>query len=129
MTSSGVKAAVFLMAIVFAACGSGRHAATTMPTSEVHGTITAGPSCPVEQVGNPCPPSPVSARVEIRDASRRVVATTTSRRDGRYSVRVPAGAYSVVVVTATMPSCPPKAIQVRAHAAVKADVTCDSGIR
>jgi Carboxypeptidase regulatory-like domain len=125
-----VRTAVVLIAVVFAAaCGSGQHAATTTTTSELYGTITAGPSCPVEQVGNPCPPRPVSARVEIRNASSRVVAATTSGRDGRYSVRVPAGPYTVVVVTATMPSCPPQPVQARANAAVKADITCDSGIR
>ena len=130
MSRDGVKTAVVLIAVAIAgACGSGQQAATTMATSELHGTISAGPSCPVEQIGNPCPPVPVSARVEIRNASGRVVAATTSGGDGRYSVRVPAGVYTVVVVTATMPSCPPKPVHVRANAEVNADVTCDSGIR
>src|SRR5438552_3559846 len=72
-------------ALVLSACGARTGLTTTggPATGVVTGRVTAGPTCPVERVGHPCPPRPVVADVQAR-AAGRVVASTRSRADGTY---------------------------------------------
>jgi hypothetical protein len=46
-------------------------------------------------MGHPCPPVPLVARIQISTASSRVVATLDSAADGRFSVDLPPGQYTV----------------------------------
>ena len=95
-----------------------------------YGYVTAGPTCPVERPDQPCPPRPVSARVDAEDGSGRTVASTQTDQAGRYSLALAPGNYTLVVVTGTaFPRCPPTAVTVRSGAPTRADIGCDTGIR
>jgi hypothetical protein len=81
--------------VLLSACGlSGGGAAQGTLT----GTVEASPTCPVERVGQTCPPAPVPNRqVQILGASNTVVATTTTDAHGHFSISLAAGAYVVKV--------------------------------
>lgn len=95
-----------------------------------YGYVTAGPTCPVEQAGRPCPPRPVSAEVDARSAAGTKVASTRSDSSGRYALALPAGDYTlVVVISSGFPRCPDTPVSVRAGAPTRADISCDTEIR
>ncbi len=95
----------------------------------VSGTLAAGPTCPVERVGSPCPNRPLQTTVLIVSRFGRVVASTRSDGQGRYVVRVAPGSYLVVVETAVWPRCPTTRIVVEDSGPTRANVLCDTGIR
>lgn len=100
------------------------------PTTGAYGTVTAGPTCPVERAGQPCPPRPVSARIDAHAADGRVAASTQSGADGSYRIGLTPGNYTLVVVTgSTYPRCPDTPVSVAPGAATRADISCDTGIR
>jgi 5-hydroxyisourate hydrolase-like protein (transthyretin family) len=95
----------------------------------VAGRVTAGPTCPVEQVGHPCPPQPVSATIKAQQA-RRTVTRTQSDSDGRYAMRLAPGRYTLVVQTGSQfPRCPTTPVTVPRNQVVTVDISCDTGIR
>jgi hypothetical protein len=96
----------------------------------VYGLVTAGPTCPVEQVGNPCPPRPVAAEVDVQDMDGRTIGTTRTDSAGRYSLSVKPGSYALVIVTGTtFPRCPSEPVSIPSGAPLRVDVNCDTGIR
>ena len=118
-------------AIALASLSSASATALTRASraSGVFGTITAGPTCPVERVGHPCPPAPVSAPLKALKG-RRVVASTHSDSSGRYAMSLRPGQYSIVVSSGrTFPRCPTTPVTVHQGQAVRADIRCDTGIR
>jgi hypothetical protein len=95
----------------------------------VAGRVTAGPTCPVERVGQPCPPRPVVTEVQARAASR-IVASTRSAVDGTYRFDLPVGTYTLVAVTPNLyPRCVARTVTVVAARTTNGDITCDTGIR
>ncbi len=96
----------------------------------IFGVVSAGPTCPVERVGNPCPPRPVSGTVDVRTGAGGVVATTRTDSKGRYSVSVKPGTYLLTVLTGSVfPRCPSRTVNITSKASVQADINCDTGIR
>ena len=95
----------------------------------VSGTIMAGPTCPVEQVGSPCPNRPLRTSVLILSRSGQVEAWARSDVHGRYSVHVAPGTYFVAVQTPVWPRCPATRIVVEASRPTRANLLCDTGIR
>jgi hypothetical protein len=103
---------------------------TVLGSSGVHGTVSAGPTCPVERAGEPCPPHPVAATVQAVNESGEEIATTQSGSDGRYSIALPAGRYVLTATTGSVyPYCDPTEIAVPPARDVVADISCDTGIR
>lgn len=101
----------------------------TAPGSGIAGTVAAGPTCPVEQVGKACPPAPVTATVEARIGARIVGSARTSAT-GTYRMAVPPGSYSVVVVgSGPFPRCPDTPATVSPGAVTTVNIRCDTGIR
>ncbi|WP_077490431.1 carboxypeptidase-like regulatory domain-containing protein [Sinomonas mesophila] len=95
-----------------------------------YGYVTAGPTCPVERSDQPCPPQPVSARVEAHVPRGGAVASTRSDSSGRYALDLPPGSYVLVVGAASgWPHCPDTPVTVERGSAARADVSCDTGIR
>lgn len=95
-----------------------------------YGYVTAGPTCPVERPDQPCPPRPVAATIDARDLGGATVASTQSDSYGRYALALSPGSYLLVVVTPSgWPRCPDTRVTVQARAAVRADISCDTGIR
>ena len=120
-----------LGALTMAACGTqaGPSGTGGSATGVVSGRVTAGPTCPVEQVGHPCDPKPVVAEVQATTAGR-TVASTHSGADGRYRFELPSGAYTIVVVTqGVLPRCLSRAMTVTTGRTTSGDITCDTGIR
>jgi hypothetical protein len=107
--------------------------ATTTPgisQSGVSGTVTAGPTCPVERPDEPCPPQPLAVHIIAIGAGGTTVAQTDSATDGRYQMALPAGRYTLRVDTGgTFPTCPDASITVATGATTVADISCDTGIR
>ena len=109
---------------------SGSSALIVPSGTGVYGLVTAGPTCPVEQVGNPCPPRPVSAEVDVQDVDGHTSASTFTDSAGHYSLSVKPGSYTLVVVTGnSFPRCPREPALITSGAPLRADVSCDTGIR
>ena len=118
-------------ASVMAACGTRTSPTATggSTTGIVIGRVTAGPTCPVERVGHPCPPRPVSAEVQATVAGR-IVASTHSGADGTYRLELPGGIYTIVAVTQNaFPRCAPRTVTVTTACTTFGDITCDTRIR
>ena len=106
---------------------------TTLATSGgsgVRGTVLAGPTCPVERAGNPCPDKPIVADVRIVRGDGSTAATTRTGADGRFSVAVAPSRYMVQATSSlAFSGCKPVDVTVPQGAYATADVSCDTGIR
>lgn len=95
-----------------------------------YGYVTAGPTCPVERQGQPCPPRAVAAGIEARAVGGTTVASTRSDASGRYAIDLSPGSYTLVVVTPSgWPRCPDTSVTARPGSATRVDISCDTGIR
>ena len=66
------------------------------PVDRDIGAATAGPTCPVETIGDPAWPRPVAdATIIVRDGAGTEVARGTTRPDGAFFIAVAAGDYTV----------------------------------
>ena len=118
-----------IMTLSFVACGTAA-SSRTRANATVTGRVTAGPTCPVERVGHPCPPAPVAATVQAKTSRGRVAASTHTDANGRYSLHLPSGSYTLVAVTSKpLPRCSPVKVSVKANRSTRAAISCDSGIR
>ena len=96
----------------------------------IYGLLVASPTCPVERIGRPCPPRPVVAAIDIRTTDGSTAAFTHTDCAGRYAVSVRPGNYALIVITgATFPRCPSREVTVPSGSPLRADITCDTGIR
>ncbi|HVQ19270.1 MAG TPA: carboxypeptidase-like regulatory domain-containing protein [Actinomycetes bacterium] len=120
---------VGLAALALTACGSSQ-AGPSASSATVSGQVLTGPTCPVETVESPCPPSPLDgAKVEVLQDGA-VVSDGTSDSDGGFSLDAPAGS---VVVRATdtngLHSQASKTVQLEAGQTTTVTLVVDSGIR
>lgn len=96
----------------------------------LYGFVTAGPTCPVERLDEPCPPSPVGGSVVARGQGQELVGRTQTDGQGYYRLALPPGTYTLVVETgAIYPRCEPVEVTLARGARTRADITCDTGIR
>jgi hypothetical protein len=136
-----VRAAlVALFAAAVVACGSDERGgsstqrtapATARPGSaRVFGVVLAGPTCPVATPEEPCPPQPVDAEISAQDSEGAIVASTRTDADGDYTLSLEPGDYTLVADTAAaLPFCDPVTVSVPVDRSVRADISCDTGIR
>jgi hypothetical protein len=118
-------------ALALAACGTsnGPTPAPVRATGVVVGRVTAGPTCPVERIDQPCPARAVVAEVQAR-AGSGVVGSTRSAADGTYRLSLPAATYTLVAVTKNQfPRCVSRTVTVTAAQTVNGDISCDTGMR
>ena len=114
------------VAVLSTACGS--QPATS--SSGIEGTVTVGPTCPVERLASPCPERPISRGVSVQDRSGRQVAHFTTGADGRFRVALAPGTYTVVGDrNGILPRPIPTTATVREGQYTHVDVRYDSGIR
>jgi hypothetical protein len=116
--------------VLFAVVGCGRgDGAVSVPAGGIEGTVTAGPTCPVETASSPCPPGTWQGNVRATDADGGSFDTTTDEQ-GRYSLRLPPGSYTVAPATAAgvLPTGRPVDVTV-ADTVVHLDLQVDTGIR
>jgi hypothetical protein len=99
----------------------------------LNGTIVAAPSCPVETSDLPCPPKPVPNRqISIESTDGKVVATTTTDSNGRFSVNLAPGIYTLKVMpgaTALPIQRKPVSVTIVAGKTISVQIELDSGIR
>ena len=116
--------------LLLAACGS---PATAPPAGTgIQGTVTIGPTCPVERVNSPCPPRPVAVAVVVSNTSGNEVTRFRSGADGRFKVALAPGRYVLVgqgPSTASLPRPIPVSVTVTSGSYAVVTVQFDSGIR
>lgn len=119
-----------ICAVAFAVIvGGTAGAAINHPVPGIYGTVTAGPTCPVERAGHPCPPRGVAATVKATKR-HRTVRSTRSNSAGDFAMALRPGTYVIVVDTgSTFPRCPTKSVTVAKGQSVQVNITCDTGIR
>jgi hypothetical protein len=124
-------------ALVLVSASCGVHPAATHPaqpsalTALISGVVEARPGCPVQRPSRLCKPRPLGeVRVEARSPTAGVTASTRTRADGHYSLKLGKGRYVLVAVTRqVVPRCPHVLVAVTSPAPVRANINCDSGIR
>jgi hypothetical protein len=115
--------------LLMVGCGS----VSRQPDSNgrVNGHALAGPTCPVEQPGDPdCRPVPVQGIVQFEQGDN-VVTSVQINDSGGFAAEIPAGSYTVTVDTGDnpFPVCPPVEVDVRADVDAVVEISCDTGIR
>ncbi len=99
----------------------------------VSGTVTTGPTCPVERMppDPQCAPRPYATSIAIRKTGgAEVVKTITSDTSGRFSVQLNVGSYELDPVSGSVfPRCASVTVQVKSSQTTVADISCDTGIR
>ena len=100
----------------------------------IGGVVTAGPVCPVEK--NPpdprCAPRPVDGAIlVVRNAAGTEVARVTTTADGTFFAELPGGFYVVMPQPAKglLGTPDPQSVTVADGAAVRLDLSYDTGIR
>jgi hypothetical protein len=114
--------------LLLALIACGRSSSPANP-SGIFGTVTAGPTCPVEQVGSPCPPAPWVGTVLATDEAGHPTDTRTDE-SGNYTLTLAPGRYEVMAVTdGGPPTGQPVTIDVQSGRTTRVDLTVDTGIR
>ena len=102
-------------------------------TSGIEGTITIGPTCPVERVPpDPnCADKPYQATVVVKTADEQKELTSfSSDQDGRFKVKLIPGTYILVPVSNnTHPQASSQKVIVKANNFTQVTISFDSGIR
>jgi hypothetical protein len=100
--------------------------------SGVRGTVTIGPSCPVERMPpDPnCADRPQAATFSIDAAAGAHVADVSSDAQGSFALMLPAGTYVISLKgNAAMPSMAPQTFVVSGNKYTELSLQLDSGIR
>ena len=122
---------VTVVAAVSLIVGCGAASPQRGSNGRVSGHVLAGPTCPVEQPGDPnCEPKPVQGSVQFAQGERVVSSARIDAR-GAFAAEIPVGTYTVTVDTGdnAFPVCAPVEVEVRADADAVAEISCDTGIR
>jgi hypothetical protein len=93
MSTGSLTSLVF--ALLLAACGGG---GGVEPGTGVEGIVSVGPQCPVETPDSPCPDLPFVGDVQAT-ASDGSVTTVTTDAQGRFTMDLVPGSYTLVAVT------------------------------
>ncbi|HXF37339.1 MAG TPA: carboxypeptidase-like regulatory domain-containing protein [Actinomycetota bacterium] len=115
------------LVVLLAACG-GRGGGDAVD-SGIRGRVLAGPQCPVVVEGSPCPDRPFVGLVRATSDGRTAEARTD--QEGRFSLPVPPGRWTVsAVVEGGGPPTPiPVTVRVQPGAYVRVTLEVDTGIR
>jgi carboxypeptidase family protein len=119
------RVAVIVLLSAGVACASRASA----PSGGIEGRVTIGPTCPVEQLGSPCPPGVWTGTVRATSSDGAVHEVTTGS-DGSYRLALAPGTYTVtpVVQTGGPPTAHPATVTV-GTTMQRLDLQLDSGIR
>ncbi|MGE5460026.1 MAG: MSCRAMM family protein [Solirubrobacterales bacterium] len=120
--------ALAISVLSLASCG--QDASGMKAETGVRGVVLAGPQCPVEQAGSPCPDEPMT-NVEVQATTRgSVVATARTDAEGRFELPLEPGDYVIeAVLPAGPPSAKPTSVTVPSHGFAQVTVLVDTGIR
>jgi hypothetical protein len=96
--------------------------------SGVSGLALAGPQCPVEIAGQPCPDLPVDVTLAFSQGGA-TVATVETGSDGTFALDLAAGTYEVTTTGAMLPSLGATEVTVPAGSHAWVELHLDTGIR
>lgn len=102
--------------------------------SGVRGTVTVGPTCPVERMppDPTCADRPLQIKLQLMTADAKdIIKTFSSDKNGNYEVTIAPGTYAIrsPQEASIFPSCTSGTVVVKARTFTTMKVTCDSGIR
>ena len=121
------RALILVLGVVALACGGPNPGASP---AGIRGQALAGPQCPVEVEGSPCPDLPWEGTVVATDVATDEAFTATTDAEGRFELRLAPGTYDVSIVVATAPpSATPQTVAVEAGTFTEIVVAVDTGIR
>ena len=126
LIARGVAAALLILAATTACAGTTAGAGGT--DSGIQGTVTYGPTCPVQHVGGPSCVRPYSAEIAVRQGTRTVT-TFHSAANGAFRVSLQPGTYSLASTRTGLPTLKPLDVTVQPHTYTTITVMFDSGIR
>jgi Carboxypeptidase regulatory-like domain len=116
-----------LVALALAACGGEGEGDST---SGIRGRALAGPQCPVEIQGSPCPDLPFEGTVIATHTATGEASTVETDADGRFELALPPGTYEVSIVTESRPPfAKPQTVEVTPGDYTTITVAVDTGIR
>ena len=106
---------------------------STSEKSGITGTVTLGPTCPVERIPpDPnCAPKPYPTSISIMKAGTTgIIKTIQSAANGIFSVDLVPGAYTLQAQSGNvLPRCPVVSVDVKNGQYITANISCDTGIR
>jgi hypothetical protein len=132
VSSSAVRLLLVVGLLAGLVVGCDQSSASAPPGTGIRGTVTLGPTCPVEQVGAPPCVTAYAATLVVTSAEDdSVVGRVSSGPDGTFSIDVPPGDYVTVPQPGgeTFPFGQPIEVTVEAGAYTEIEVSYDSGIR
>ena len=117
---------VLAVSVSLTACTS----SPEQPTGGISGTVTTGPTCPVEVAGSPCPPGvwTGTVRATATDGARSETQTDSA---GRFRLPLLDGTYEVIPVIegGGPPSAAPVSVTVTNGVMQTIELQVDTGIR
>lgn len=102
--------------------------ASTPTMSGVSGLALAGPQCPVEVLGQPCPDLPVDVTLAFSQGAT-TVATVQTGAAGTFALDLPAGTYTVASTASPFPTLAAQEVTVPASSHAWLELRLDTGIR
>jgi carboxypeptidase family protein len=121
------RIALILVAVAVAACG-GNGAGDG--TSGIRGRALAGPQCPVEVEGSPCPDLPYAGTVIAIDTESGEEFTVETDSQGRFELPLEPGTYEISIVSESSPPfAKPQTVTVEPGSFTQVTVSVDTGIR
>ena len=119
--------ALVLLAVAVASCGG---AGSGDGTSGIRGQALAGPQCPVEIEGSPCPPLPYEGTVIATDVESGAEYDVATDAEGRFELSLEPGTYEVSIVSdSSPPFAKPQTVTVDSGSFTAITVSVDTGIR
>ncbi len=97
----------------------------------ISGTVTMGPTCPVERIPpDPnCAPRPYQTSIAVKQGNK-IIKTITSNQNGLFSTNLKIGSYELEAMGAPVfPRCSPTEVKVSLNQSIVANISCDTGIR
>jgi hypothetical protein len=120
--------APLFVALALASCGGA--AGEGDGTSGIRGQALAGPQCPVEIEGSPCPDRPFEGTVVVTDTATGAEFTVDTDSEGRFELALAPGRYEVSIVSESQPPfARPQTVDVEPGAFTRITVAVDTGIR
>ena len=122
-------AATLCAAVILLMCGCAGNQDATGHVGVVSGHVLTAPVCPVQRVGQECPPRPVSGSTVVAVEGTTTRGSTRTDSAGAFHLTLPDGRY---VITATnvggYPSTSAETVSI-SDAPVRITLILDSGIR
>jgi Carboxypeptidase regulatory-like domain len=116
-----------VLASALAACGG---PGAGSGSSGIRGQALAGPQCPVEVEGSPCPDAPWQGTIVAVDVDSGDRSTVESDVDGRFRLALEPGTYELTIGSdGTPPFAKPQRVSVREGEYTDVTIAVDTGIR